>query len=302
MEQTTSSIARRTSSSTGLSYLCSGSISQTPKRLFLCVHGWACSATDYVPLFSALTLDSKFPQDTLIVALDFPGHGDSPKSTCTQPSVASFAALVNMVRHELSVEGELLDTAIVGHSMGCRMALETFSQLKTNVFALILLDGSWVGRNSEVHAPPLTEQRVQEIQRIIDRIGMYGPLTPESFKQEMKRRLAEIDLEYEYELSREYIEWDRANMEKVLEEVGLCEGVKLLAVQSTQGRGPHRKSLEEGEEGPWVPLVREKIGKECFQGAVLQGCGHWPHVDKPEEVVRIISYFQFVSLAAQRDL
>lgn len=284
-----SSVCRKTSPSTGLSYLSSGSLASSSKKLYLCFHGWACSATDYEPLRSALAVE-----DALFVALDLPGHGGSPKSVCPQPSVSEFAALANNLRRELSPTGVILETVIVGHSMGCRMAIETFSQLKANVSAIILLDGSWVGRDPEVHAPPDLRDRTREreIQRMSDRIGMYGPLTPQSFIDEMAERLRKIDLKYEYELSREYIEWDRERMEDALSELGNYDGVRALTIQSTQGRGANRKPLKKGEEGPWVPLVREKVGSGKLTSATLQDCGHWPHIDKVDEVARIILDFE----------
>jgi pimeloyl-ACP methyl ester carboxylesterase len=286
-------VKRRTSPSTGLSYICSGGISNAPRKLFICFHGWACAATDYASLLSALAdLNKSSSENTLYIAVDFPGHGNSGKTICPQPTVPGFAAQANDLRREFSPPGELLDTVLIGHSMGCRMALEAFAQEKANVSGIVLIDGSWVGRNLEIHAAPVVDNREKEIRRISDRIGMYGPLTPESFKEEMQRRLREIDLEYEYELSRTYIQWDRERMEVVLGELG-DKGllVEVLVVQSTQGRGANRRPLKDGEEGPWVPFLREKVGSGRFQSVVLEGCGHWPHIDKVDEVAQIISGF-----------
>jgi pimeloyl-ACP methyl ester carboxylesterase len=291
MDHLLSSMSRKTSPSTGLSYLCSGS-AKSPKKLFICFHGWACSATDYLPLNSALASDLDFTRDALLVALDFPGHGESPKSICPQPGVSGFAALANDLRRELSGAGTLLDTVLVGHSMGCRMTIETFLQLKTNVSAIILIDGSWVGRNPEVHAPPVLDDMEREIQRMSDRIGMYGPFTPQSFKDEMAKRLRKIDLEYEYELSREYIEWDRERTEDALDEIGNYDGARVLTIQSTQGRGASRRLLMKGEEGPFPQLVRDNVGNGKLTSATLQDCGHWPHIDKAGEVARILLNFE----------
>ena len=284
---------RRTSSSTGLSYICSGDISNAPRKLFICCHGWACAASDYASLLSALAgLNTSPFESILYIAVDFPGHGNSAKSICPQPTVPGFASLANDLRREFSPPGELLDTVLVGHSMGCRIALEAFAQEKLNLSGVVLIDGSWVGRSLEVHAAPVVNDREKEIRRISDRIGMYGPLTPESFKDEMQRRLREIDLEYEYELSRTYIQWDRERMEVVLDQLAnINPPVEVLAIQSTQGRGANRRPLKSGEEGPWLPFIREKVGSERLQIVVLEGCGHWPHIDKVDEVTLIISGF-----------
>jgi pimeloyl-ACP methyl ester carboxylesterase len=293
MERLPPLILRATSPTTGLSYIYSGDLSTDTRRLFICFHGWACAATDFAfLLFNLAGVDASSSKRDLYVAVDFPGHGSSPKSICPSPSVPGFAALANVLRRELSPPGDLLDTVLVGHSMGCRMALETFVQEKVGVTGIVLIDGSWVGRNPEIHAMPVMSALEKEIRRISDRIGMYGPLTPESFKEEMQARLREIDLEYEYELSRTYIEWDRENMEVALGEVGDAESsAKMLAIQSTQGRGASRRALKSGEEGPFLPFVKDKVGSEKLQSVVIEGCGHWPHVDKVEEVAQIISTF-----------
>jgi pimeloyl-ACP methyl ester carboxylesterase len=228
----------------------------------------------------------------LYIAINLPGHGGSPKSICPTPGVAEFAAVANALRREVSPAGGLIETVLVGHSMGCRMALEAFVQERGGVSGIVLIDGSWVGRNPEVHAAPVVWDREAEIRRMNERIGMFGPLTPEGFKEEVGRGLRGVDLEYEYELSRRYIEWDRESMEGTLEVVGgEGEDVRVLVVQSTQGRGANRRMLERGEEGPWVPFVRGKVGSGRFENVVIEGCGHWPHVDKVEEVARIVSAF-----------
>lgn len=293
MDRLPALLTRKSSPSTGLSYICNGNLGTPPRKLFICLHGWACAATDFDYLLSSLAeSDAVSSERDLYVAIDLPGHGSSSKSICPKPGVSEFAAITNALRHELSPQGELLDTVLIGHSMGCRMALEAFVQEKVNVSGIILIDGSWVGRNPEIHAAPVVSDRATEIRRVSDRIGMYGPLTPKSFVEGMERRLQDIDLEYEYELSERYIEWDREEMERTLDVVGGKEcDVKLFVIQSTQGRGANRRALKSGEEGPWVPFVRAKVGADRYQSVVMEGCGHWPHVDKVEEVVRIVSTF-----------
>src|SRR4051794_31553925 len=92
---------RHTSPATGLSYLSSNSVIHNYSKLCILIHGWACSAQDYVPLISALST-SILLADTLFVAVDLPGHGHTPQSICPNPTVSSCARLINDLRHELS--------------------------------------------------------------------------------------------------------------------------------------------------------------------------------------------------------
>ncbi len=64
-----------------------------------------------------------------------------------------FAKLINQFRQVLSsaepYSGHVIETVLVRHSMGCRIVLEAFSQEPTHVSGIVLLDGSWYGREAE---------------------------------------------------------------------------------------------------------------------------------------------------------
>jgi pimeloyl-ACP methyl ester carboxylesterase len=65
---------------------------------------------------------------------------------------------------------------------------------------------------------------------------------------------------------------------------------KILVVQGTDGRGARRRSLSKGEETSWMRSVRERVG-ERYTGLVVEDSGHWPHVDKTDEVAQAITRF-----------
>jgi pimeloyl-ACP methyl ester carboxylesterase len=284
---------RQTSPTTKLSYLSNYSAATTPRNyqtLYIFIHGWSCSAADYVPLINSLST-SPLSINTLFVALDLPGHGHSSRSICPDPTVSAFAGLINDLRHELSPTGEMI-TVIVGHSMGCRITLEVFSQQPSNIAGIVLLDGSWYGRAPKDYKPKSRDD-AEELQVVLDVFEtMMGPATSEEFREQIRQHLRAIDLRYANVLRRDYIAWDGNRMEEVLEMVGSEAGQKtrVLVVQGTEGHGAKRKSLKKGEEGPWMQLVKGKVGDK-YTGVAVEGSGHWPHVDKVQEVAGAVESF-----------
>jgi pimeloyl-ACP methyl ester carboxylesterase len=283
--------ARQTSPATGLSYLSSHSITRNYNKLCILIHGWACSAQDYVPLISALSA-STLLTDKLFVAVDLPGHCHTPQSICPNPTVSACARLVDDLRHELSPTADL-QTTIIGHSMGCRIALEVFSQQPANINGIVLLDGSWYGPAPKDYKPK-SVNGVEELRNVLNVFDtMMGPATPEVFKQQVQQRLRAIDLDYANQLRRDYIAWDGKRMEEVLDMVGSGTGhrVRVLVVQGTEGHGVKRRSLKKGHEGLWMALVKSKVG-DGYSSVIVEGSGHWPQVDKLQEVADAIETFE----------
>jgi pimeloyl-ACP methyl ester carboxylesterase len=320
-----SSVVRKTSPSTGLLYLSRSPRHGAVRKLYLFIHGWGCTSLDYLPLLDALAgADST----SLYIAPDLPGHGESPTSLCPRPTVFDFAALLNRLCHEACVAhheraqgGEVteevaekisgtssfpaseinllhvleIERVIVGHSMGCRIALEIFSQAPEKVSAVVLLDGSWYGHSEKTLKP--VGRAIDEERRVILKSleTMFGPNTPDQFKHRVTQQFKEIDLVYAIELGRDYLAWEgeRGRMEEVLQMVRKNKRTdfgttEVLVVQGTEGRGGTRRSLRKGEEASWTRLVRERVG-ERFTGLVVEDSGHWPHVDKTDEVAQAIT-------------
>jgi pimeloyl-ACP methyl ester carboxylesterase len=245
----TSSVVRKTSPSTGLSYLSSTPRDGAVRKLYIFIHGWGCTSLDYLPLVDALaTTDST----STYIAPDLPGHGESLTSLCPRPTVFDFAALLNNLCYEVctaqkapaqggEVTEELaeklsgtsslpasdltlphaseIERVVVGHSMGCRIALEVFSHKPENVSQVILLDGSWHGHSKKTLKP--AEMTMDEERRVILKSleTMFGPNTPDQFKRRVTQQFQEIDLVYAIDLSRDYLAWegDRGRMGEVLQ-------------------------------------------------------------------------------------
>jgi pimeloyl-ACP methyl ester carboxylesterase len=177
--------------------------------------------------------------------------------------------------------------------MGCRITLEVFSQQPANISGIVLLDGSWYGPAPKDYKLK-SANGVEELQNVLNVFDtMMGPATPEVFKQQVQEHLKAIDLDYANQLRRDYIAWDGKRMEEVLGMVGSGTGhrVRVLVVQGTEGHGTKRRSLKKGEEAPWMTLVKSKVG-DGYASVIVEGSGHWPQVDKVQEVANAIEAFE----------
>lgn len=92
------------------------------------VHGWTCRRTDFDGVAADLARDHR------VLALDLPWHGDST-ATARSWSMDELAAVVDAV----AVGEGMRDAAIVGHSMGAAVAVETV--LAGTGHRVISLDG-----------------------------------------------------------------------------------------------------------------------------------------------------------------
>ena len=286
---------RATSRVTGLSYLTNtgpDSRAARIKELYLFVHGWACSASDFESLLVSLSKATVERQPgSLYVAPDLPSHGKSPQSICPVPSVLAYGQLLNNLIDEFVHDQDHdVRVILVGHSMGCRIVYEMFQQRQTNVVAIILTDGSWYGPDPKDYRPvgQTREEQLQIVENVLK--TMWRPLTPESFKSQVVQHARNLDLDYEQILSKSYVSWDGESMEDVMRMVKTGK-TRVLLVQGTEGKGAGRHSLKTGQPlGPWMSYVDDRLGSQ-HDGVIMEDTGHWPHVDKADEVAQAIDTF-----------
>ena len=286
-------MVRATSRATGLSYLTNNPPSSQgtqTKALYLFVHGWACSGSDFEPLLVSFS-KIEHQSSSLYVAPDLPSHGQSPQSICPVPSVLAYGQLLNRLIDEfVHDQPHPVQVVLVGHSMGCRIVYEVFQQRQTGVAGLVLIDGSWYGPDPQDYRPvgQTREEQLQIVENVLK--TMWGLATPESFKSQVLQHARSIDLDYEQILSKSYVSWDGESMENVMKLVKTGK-TRVLVVQGTEGKGAGRHSLKAGQPlGPWMSYVNDRLGSQ-HDGVIMEETGHWPHVDKADEVAQTIVKF-----------
>ncbi|HKX25608.1 MAG TPA: alpha/beta fold hydrolase [Actinomycetota bacterium] len=103
-------------------------------RPVLLLHGLAATKLSYLPLLPALARDHR------VIVPDLPGHGESTKPRADY-TPSYFARVIHGLLDELEVDR----AAVIGNSMGGRVALEVAADLPDRVSSLILLDPAAAG-------------------------------------------------------------------------------------------------------------------------------------------------------------
>lgn len=250
----------------------------TPSLVF--VHGFACSHWIWERQIEA------FADARAILACDLRGHGTSsrPATGCTVESLgADVAALIRTLGPRPSV-------VVIGHSLGCRVALQAYSESRDSIVGLILIDGSW-------SSPAEFSQASQTVEDQIRRVG-YTAFVRNEFEQmfldssnaELRRRIvAEASALPEHvgkALFLQTIEWDALRMEPVLAEVT----VPVLLLQSTAVMANRtRASLRAGMSTPWLDLVRQRVPPAQIR--LITGVGHFSMLEASDRVNDAVAGF-----------
>ena len=229
------SLERHVHPTTGLSYLSSTAVGTDPlpnssaehrHLTVVLIHGYACRAVDFVPLIDYLMGSGKVIAGRFIqyIAFDLPGHDQTPITVCPSPNIPNFSSLVLRTLVCLGVE----DFVILGHSMGCRVALtvtayalyeshppanEDANRLTSNncllssypnPIAAVLLDGAITLQKTRPHAPPSTVNLAlpsssnDPLERLF--APMFTPAVPSHFREEVLDHVRTRDQAYIREL------------------------------------------------------------------------------------------------------
>lgn len=268
----------------GLNILRAGSPGRRQAVLF--IHGWACQAADYTAL-----IDQISQQDDKLqyIAVDLPGHGASLTSLCNPPSVSGFATLLVELLRELRVE----EVILVGHSMGCRIVLETWSQLQakvgTSVGGVVFLDGS----NYTLRTPASQNTSSESVfskqkaeKAAVDVESMFSPSTPAAFRDTFTSHLRNLDQPFADALRKTHIAFDHERMSAALTEVGR-QGTPFFSLQSTDcDEQNRRRPVRQGEETRWMRFLRDRIPQ--VEIVLVERAGHFPHVDQTDTVAKVM--------------
>lgn len=289
------SIQTHSVSTSGIAY-----IANKPRHggdtILACLHGWSCRASDYTRLFEALDTNTI---GLRAVAVDLPGHGDTAKEVA-EADVSAFASAVLTLLTELTSDAGPR-VVLVGHSMSCRIALETWAQARrrgvaARIKGLVFLDGSNFGLKPSLTSFDREDPRrptlsPEEIRRhgtaMFD--SMFSAATPDGFREATIESILSRDTGYSVTLRRSYLDYDFTKSDGALRE--FSEGCgRLLILQSTtletnRGRVP----MKAGETSSFMRYIKERVPGSTQ--SVIPDSAHFPHVDYPDIVARTILDF-----------
>jgi pimeloyl-ACP methyl ester carboxylesterase len=248
---------------------------QDPTLIF--VHGFACSLEDWDAQVNGLSSEYR------CVALDLPGHGNSPA-----PEAATIAALgsaVNVAKKQ--ARGRI--AVLIGHSMGCRVITEAYLQAPADVAGLVFVDGSIIGGDPDV--------AIKRVRENIERNGMdaltqrlFSDMFVESSDPKLRDRLVgraqKVDRKYREELFVDLIRWDVTKSKDALKQIK----VPALVLQSTSVNSElKRVPMQAGMTTPWMDAIASLVAKS--QAKIITGSGHFAMIEAAQTVTQDIRMF-----------
>jgi len=242
------------------------------------VHGFLCSHEDWRKQIRF------FSRSHEVVACDLRGHGSTPgrpQECSIEHYGGDVAALV--------ANFEFPKAILVGHSMGCRVVLEAARLIPDRIAGIVLLDGSRFGTGDPAAAEAAAAAQIaqagyatwaEELFR-----QMFFESTPAS--ERLVARAVRQSAEIGAALWPRSARWDAGTLETALAALR----APVLAIQTTtrDAQTGKRGPLRAGQSTPWLELLKTKL--KDVRTEILPGLGHFPQLEAPERVNRLIAEF-----------
>lgn len=243
------------------------------------VHGFACDGSDWRAQFARLA------QVTAVVSCDLRGHGATPAG----PAPYSIKAFGDDVA-ELVASLDAPPVVIVGHSMGCRVALQAFVDAPERVAGLVLVDGSRAGGGDPQTAErAMAEQLAGDgyepfVRRFFEE--MFTPASDPHVADAIITRALALPQEVGAPLFASIVGWDLSVGDQALDAVE----VPLLAIQSTAMTPQRvRTPLLPGQKSPWLELTDRHVPTARVE--VIPNVGHFAQIEAADQVSELIAGF-----------
>ena len=242
------------------------------------VHGFLCSHEDWRHQIQSLSRTHE------VVACDLRAHGSTP-GLPPEVSIEHFGGDVAALISNLELEKPVL----IGHSMGCRVVLEANRLMPERIGGIVLVDGSRFGSGDPAGAEAAARANIEQVgykawaEELFRQMFLESTPATERLVQRAVRQSAEIGSALWPRSSR----WDAGTLEAALAAVR----VPVLVIQTTT-RDPatgKRAPMRTGQSSPFLDLLRQKLPNVKIE--VMPGLGHFPQLEAPEQVSRLIAEF-----------
>jgi pimeloyl-ACP methyl ester carboxylesterase len=249
----------------------------------LLIHGIAGSSQTWEPVLSLLA------RDHTVIAPDLVGHGDSAKP----PGDYSLGAHASALRDLLSVLG-IERVTVVGQSFGGGVALQLAYQFPENCDRIVLVDSGGLGREVswllriltlpgvEYALPALfpnfVRDRGNDVIRFLHRAGFRHARAVESW-----RAYASLT---ESENRMAFVRTLRSVVDPGGQSVNAMDRIYLAARVPTL--------IVWGDRDTMIPVSHAHAAHDAIPGSrieIIEGAGHFPHVEEPLRFVEILSDF-----------
>ena len=243
------------------------------------IHGFTCDHTDWDFQVKHLSRTNR------VITCDLRGHG--------QPTGARLSVTIEDMARDTASLLKLLgvrDAILIGHSMGCRVVLETGLQNPKLVAGVVFVDGSQQVRGNPADAAETFRKALESTgfpaYARSNFGGMFFGDYDVSLKDRIIARALRLNPEFGISLRSNFAGWDATRAEKALSELK----VPLLAIQSTgvDAKG-ERYSLKKGETTPWLDMVKRLVPSSRIE--ILPGHGHFVMLEATDPVNELIALF-----------
>lgn len=244
------------------------------------IHGFTCDHSDW-----EYQVDFFRGRNSVLIS-DLRGHGFSPEV----PDHSDITSCASDVAEIIENSG-YREVVLVGHSMGCRIALQAYSDSPERVKGISLIEGSLAGVTG-------TKPRIE--QQALERIagsgygGMMRRFFTDMFTEGsdpvLKDRIIQRAVSFpEITAVPLYVSilcWDGLRSEGILSQLK----VPVQVIQSTfVNRERLRVTLNPGDTTPWIDLI--KAYQPEARVDIISDTGHFPMLERPDEVNRMLSEF-----------
>ncbi|MDQ2068403.1 alpha/beta fold hydrolase [Natronospira bacteriovora] len=222
-----------------------------PDPAIVMIHGWTCRRSDWNAQIDHLNGRHE------MLALDLPGHGDSPVDERAQWTMQAFAGDVVDCLQKLASE----TVVIMGHSMGGTVALEAAALAPERVKGVILADtflinyGALTAEEITGFYQPFSDDFHSAMDTLIE--NTTGPDTGDELKSRLKRQMGEADPAWALAAWEQLLNWNPAPV------------------------WPKLKCPVHAINCPLIPdTTRERLGAHMSE-TVIPGSGHFLQMEVP---------------------
>lgn len=241
------------------------------------VHGFAGGLEDW-----RAQLDHFAPRRA-VVSCDLRGHGATP-GRADECSIEHYGGDVAALLGALQISRAVL----VGHSMGCRVALEAARLDPERVAGVVLVDGSKMGGGDPQQAEDAMRAAIEfaGYPAFADAFFAQMFLAPSRESRAIIARAKRLPAEIGVALFPRMLRWDAAHMEGALDALR----APLLVIQSTWVNAEKKRApLAPGQSTPWLELVKSRVPGARIQ--IIPRTGHFTQIEAAGEVNRLIESF-----------
>lgn len=243
---------------------------------FVFVHGFACAHSDWAAQVAHLSPGHR------VVTVDLRGHGETPGSAA-ECSLERYGADVAEIMRALSLPPSI----VVGHSMGCRVAVEAALQAPTQTKAVILVDGSqFAAAAGTANAARFATPGGYEATAHALFKDMFTAKSDPVTAQTVIARALRLPPDVGRKMLTDMPRYDTLRLEASLG----CLRVPVLAIQTTsRDANGNRASLRAGQTSPYLDMARSHI--PGIHVEIVENTGHFPQLDEPEKTNAAIAAF-----------